>query len=187
MIQELRTPSGFKKYLGDYAQYSNYLVYFEQEVEQKGADKVVAEYVFANDERGNDLLARQFTGFAHSAIHLGYGLEYKQPALIAEALAQACVHEGWGLDFFAAAEKAAKPVKQSETDEVPLLDLYKETRQVIQKLGPAAASWGYYQNGAKYGIALIAKQDLLPVLSKFNVTTENIEEKLAESIDAAGM
>lgn len=46
-------------------------------------------------------------------IHLGYGLEFRQPAIVAEASAQAAVHEGWPTDFFIAAEKAAEAGKQS--------------------------------------------------------------------------
>lgn len=36
-----------------------------------------------------DLL--KFTGFLHPLIHLGFGVEFDQPAIVAEALAQAAV------------------------------------------------------------------------------------------------
>lgn len=38
------------------------------------------------------LLLMDFTGFLHPIIHLGFGVEFQQPAIIAEALAQAAVH-----------------------------------------------------------------------------------------------
>ena len=34
-------------------------------------------------------------GFLHPIIHLGFGVEFKQPAIIAEALAEAAVHDNW--------------------------------------------------------------------------------------------
>ena len=186
IIEELRTPAGFAKCLGDYTQYSTYLVYFEKEIDEKGSDHVVAEYIFANDHRANDLLARLFTGFAHAGIHLGFGLEFKQPAIVAEALAQACVHEGWALDFFLAVEKAGDSLKQTAGSGVPLLQLYDETRKVIEDMGPVAANYEYRENCVKYGIVHIAAQRLLPVLSSWVVNRDTLIEKTAEMIDAAG-
>jgi hypothetical protein len=186
IIEELRTPAGFAKYLGDGTQYSNYLIHFENEIDEKGSDHVVAEYIFANDHRANDLLARLFTGFAHAGIHLGFGLEFKQPAIVAEALAQACVHEGWALDFFLAAEKAGDSLKQAAGGNVPLLQLYDETQKVIEDMGPVAANYEYHNNCVKYGIVHVAAQRLLPVLSSWVVNRDTLTEKTAEMMDAAG-
>ncbi|OMP82050.1 hypothetical protein BK809_0006359 [Diplodia seriata] len=103
IIEALRIPAGFNKYLGDYVQYSNYLSHFTAEIDAKGVPAVLNEYLFPGDDRANYMLSRVFVGFAHPMIHLGYGLEFRQPAVVAEALAQAAVHESWGKDFFMAA------------------------------------------------------------------------------------
>ncbi|KAF2179282.1 hypothetical protein K469DRAFT_596657 [Zopfia rhizophila CBS 207.26] len=184
IIQELRDLAGFAKYLGDYTQYSNYLAHFTAEIDAKGVTAVVAEYLFAGDERANDLLARNFTGFAHALIHLGYGLEFGQPAIVAEALAQASVHEPWARDFFLAAEKAGEERKQSGDRDVALLELFGETRRQIEQL-PTAAKYEYADNGLKYGIVHIAAEHLLPVLSKWAVRSDELIRKTAEMIDAS--
>ncbi|KAL1615334.1 hypothetical protein SLS54_009115 [Diplodia seriata] len=53
IIDALRTPAGFNKYLGDYVQYSNYLTHFTAEIDAKGAPAVLNEYLFAGDDRAN--------------------------------------------------------------------------------------------------------------------------------------
>jgi hypothetical protein len=44
----------------------------------------------------------------HPIIHLGFGLEYNQPAIVCEALGEAAVHDSWIGDFLIPAEKAAE-------------------------------------------------------------------------------
>lgn len=55
------------------------------------------------------------TGFLHPLIHLGFGLEFKQPVIVAEALAETAVHDRWLAPFFIGAEKSAKESKTSKT------------------------------------------------------------------------
>ncbi|WDK12956.1 hypothetical protein CGRA01v4_04237 [Colletotrichum graminicola] len=45
----------------------------------------------------------------HPAIHLGCGLEFNQPSIIAEALAGACVHQDWARVFLEPTEKSTAP------------------------------------------------------------------------------
>lgn len=40
-------------------------------------------------------------------IHLGFAIEFQQPALIAESLAQASTHSNWALQYLLAAEREA--------------------------------------------------------------------------------
>lgn len=188
IIDALQTPAGFNKYLGDYTQYTNYLVYFTAEVEAKGVPRVLDEYLFAGDERANDLLSRLFVGFGHAMIHLGYGIEFRQPAIVAEALAQAAVHEPWGKDFFEAAERAGeahKAAAPSGDADPSMLELLEETRQQILQQ-PEAANYGYRDNCIKYGIVRLASERLLPVLAKWVVRSDELAQKTAENIDASG-
>lgn len=55
------------------------------------------------------------TGLLHPIIHLGFGIEFNQPALVAEGLAQACLHANWlGLrSLLPQAEHAAGVIGQS--------------------------------------------------------------------------
>lgn len=50
------------KYLGKGKHYANFLKYFQDEIEKKGWQDVVKEYVFAGDERANDMFGRLFAG-----------------------------------------------------------------------------------------------------------------------------
>lgn len=61
----------------------------------KGYQVAINEYCLKGDERADDMLVRLHAGFLHPMIHLGFGIEFKQPAIIAEALAQAAVHDNW--------------------------------------------------------------------------------------------
>jgi hypothetical protein len=53
-------------------------------------------------------------GYVHAMIHVGLSLEFKQPALLAEGLAQAAVHHDmWYTEYLTEAEAEAK--KAAET------------------------------------------------------------------------
>jgi hypothetical protein len=52
----------FKEYLGRADQYTNFLVYFQKEIDAKGVESVLNEHLFAEDDHADDLLARMFAG-----------------------------------------------------------------------------------------------------------------------------
>jgi hypothetical protein len=52
----------FEKYLNKEKYYRDYLVFWQNEIEKKGWENVLNEYVFAGDERGDDLLGRLYGG-----------------------------------------------------------------------------------------------------------------------------
>lgn len=149
-------------------------MHFEREFEDKGSDAVVAEYVFANNDRADGLLAR---GSAHAGIHLGFRLDLKRPAIVAEALVQACVHEGWTLDFCLAAEMASTLHKQVARRGAPLLELYDKTRTVIEEMGLIATNYKYHENCVKYGIENVAAERLLPVLSQWVIDDDSLAQR----------
>ena len=98
----------FKTYLGKEQYYHHFLVFFQKEIEEKTWQKVLDEYLFARDDRGDDLLARLYAGFLHPIVHTGFGIELQQPTIIAEGLAQACVHDKWMKLLFLGLEEAAE-------------------------------------------------------------------------------
>jgi hypothetical protein len=55
----------FKKYLGNEKYYQDFLIFFQQEMDKKGWENVLNEYVFAGDERADDLLTRLYAGRSH--------------------------------------------------------------------------------------------------------------------------
>lgn len=52
----------FKKNLFNYKCYYDYLLHFQREIEAKGWEAVLNEYLFAGDERADDLLVRLYAG-----------------------------------------------------------------------------------------------------------------------------
>ena len=74
-----------------------------------------------------------FAGFLHPLIHLGFGVEFQQPAIVAEALAQAAVHDNWIGPFLHGAEEAAASIDESKG----LVQLLNEIR-ADKKLSTAA-------------------------------------------------
>ena len=59
-------------------------------------EEVLNEYLFKKDGRADDMLVPMFAGLLHPIIHLGFGVEFEQPIIMAEALAQAPVHDNRG-------------------------------------------------------------------------------------------
>lgn len=88
VIEELKSWDHAKKYLGQEKYYPDFLRFFQKEIENRGYEEVLNEYVFKGDETADELFSRLFAGFLHPVIQLMYGLEWHQPAIVAMALAQ---------------------------------------------------------------------------------------------------
>ena len=77
-------------------------------MDQKGWQEVLNEHIFKGDERTDNMLVRMFGGVLHPIVHLGSGIEFEQPAIIAKALAQAAVHDNLEASHLIKSVKAAK-------------------------------------------------------------------------------
>ena len=113
IVENLHDHRKFHEYLGNEEYYRDFLMFFQTEIDKKGHEAVINEYCLKGDERANDMLVRLHAGesisleystnttlirpqgFLHPMIHLGFGIEFNQPAIMAEALAQAAVHDNW--------------------------------------------------------------------------------------------
>jgi hypothetical protein len=62
IVQEMHDPVNFEKYKGDEKYYNDYLIFFQQEMEEKGWESVLNEYVFKGDAKADDMLVRMFSG-----------------------------------------------------------------------------------------------------------------------------
>ncbi|KAF2496682.1 hypothetical protein BU16DRAFT_458022 [Lophium mytilinum] len=180
VVDDMHGPERFKSYLGDEKYYRDFLVYFEKEIEQKGWENVLNEYVFAGDERAEDLLVRMHGGFLHPMIHLGFGVEFQQPAIIAEALAQAAVHDDWIGTFLLPAEQAAKKNHQSKSKS--LVELLEEIR--ADKKLSTAADWDD-GNKIRDGLLKRAPEETIKYASQYIVQESELNEKVAEMTNAA--
>ncbi|KAF2168955.1 hypothetical protein M409DRAFT_65293 [Zasmidium cellare ATCC 36951] len=122
ILRDLGDPSKFMGYFGQQRYYGDYLQFFKEEIEKTSWQDVLHKYVFAGDERAEQMLLRMFAGLLHPIIHLGFGVEFEQPAIIAEALAQAACHNNSMGDFLLSSEKAAQEQPQTPKPIVQLLD-----------------------------------------------------------------
>lgn len=58
----MTNPEHFQKYLGKEKYYQDFLVFWQNEIEKKGWENVLNEYVFAGNERADNLLTRLYAG-----------------------------------------------------------------------------------------------------------------------------
>lgn len=62
IIQSLNDQAKFREALGKEKNYPNFLEFFQREIEQKGVEKVLEEYLLAEDDNAENMLARSFGG-----------------------------------------------------------------------------------------------------------------------------
>ena len=174
ILEDLHDYQKFQAYLGNESYYRNYLEYFRGEIDRKGYAQVINEYCLKGDERADDMLVRLHAGFLHPMIHLGFGVEFKQPAIIAEALAQAAVHDSWIGPFMLDAEKAAA---SSGGKGEPMVELLDEVR--ANKKLSSAADWKD-SNKIRDGILVRAPNEMIDIAAKWRVLPGAILKKTAE-------
>jgi hypothetical protein len=126
------------------------------------------------------MLIKSPEGFLHPLIHLGFGIEFQQPAMIAEALAQAAAHDSWIGKFLLPAEEAASNTKRESKSLVELLDEIHADKDLS-----SAAKWSD-SNKIRDGILARAGEKMLFYASQYTIpSSASLEEKTAEMINAA--
>lgn len=178
VVHDLSDKATFAKYLGQQEYFSDYEAFFQKEIDANGWEVVLNEHLFARDEHADVLLVRMYAGFLHPLIHLGFGMEFKQPAVIAEALAQAAIHDDWIGKFLLPAEKKANENKSETT----LFDLIREI-QANDKIVNAP----HWEDGNKIrdGLLVRAPNEMIGLASQWQVKAEELEKRTAEMIMAA--
>jgi hypothetical protein len=170
----------FKTYLGKEQYYHDFLEFFQREMETSSWQDVLNRYLFAKDEAADDLLCRAFAGFLHPLIHIGFGVEFQQPAIVAEGLAQAAVHDIYMTKFFLPAEKAAEGKRsQPCTSIADLLDGIHDDKELL-----AAPKWSD-GNKLRDGIIARAAERMVSYTLRFHIKPAELDEKTAEMINAA--
>ncbi|KAK4168187.1 hypothetical protein QBC43DRAFT_309838 [Cladorrhinum sp. PSN259] len=185
VIAELATEEGFFKHIGKVPQYTNYMAFFESEIEKKGYRAVVNEYCFSGTRNANLLLARLFEGAFHPGIHLGFGIEFEQPSIVAEGLAQAAtdIPTNIHLLFFEAERIAKETPIPANAKPRNLVDLLHEVRS-NEKIGKAAR-WEDLLWKMRDGIVGRAGKEMATLAAQFQVTPETLERRTAEEISCA--
>ncbi|RAO66040.1 uncharacterized protein BHQ10_002052 [Talaromyces amestolkiae] len=182
IVKGLADPVFFRKHIGDIDQYTNFLVFFEQEIAVKGREQVLQEYVFGRAPNAETIFAQLYEGAYHPIIHLGFGVEFELPTIIAEGLAQAAVHDSAGLEaFFNETEELAAAAVASGLDRKPLNTLYDEVR-VNDKIRTAAR----LQDGpvrVRDGVLGRAGKEIAALASQYRIKPTELERATAEMIN----
>ncbi|KAJ7259284.1 hypothetical protein C8J57DRAFT_1339972 [Mycena rebaudengoi] len=92
------TAATFADHLGERPYYQAYLKFFSEEVLKKNdTAATLEEWLFSSkanfDGKAPQMLNRLLAGILHPMLYVGYGVEFAIPGLVAEGLAQACVHQ----------------------------------------------------------------------------------------------
>ena len=208
--EDLADPATFAQHLGDANCYRDYLLFFQSELDCKGYEAVVNEYIFSGDARAEDMLVRLHAGtvhpssfseptvfrigslgngltrtfdigFLHPLIHLGFGIEFHQPAMIAEALAETAVHENWLTSYYQGLEASNANRTGSDTPTKSLPDIIDDIRSNSRL--SAAAHWDD-GNKIRDGVLARASREMIEYAAQWTVNPEEIERKLAEMTKA---
>lgn len=107
-----------------------------------------------------------------------YGIEWQQPAIIAEGLAQAAVHENRAGGFLTRAEQAATASASARTP--PLPELFESVRLFSDKLATSARFDD--KNKIYDGIFVRAPDEALEFVKQVKVNEDELDERLAEMV-----
>ena len=121
------------------------------------------------------------TGFLHPLIHLGFGIEFQQPAIVSEALAQAALHDNYLLPYFSSAEEAAH--KSTERPSASMFQII----EMIRKDETLSVS-AHWEDGNKLrdGVLHRAADEMVRYASLWTVEPEDLRYKTAEMVNAVG-
>jgi questin oxidase-like protein len=119
-------------------------------------------------------------GFLHPLIQLMYGMEWAQPAIVAEGLAQASVHSASLHEALFAAERLAN--EAAGTPMPSIVSLLEAVAADTKLAKSARLSDG---NKVRDGVLARAKDEMLAIAAKVKVRPEELGERTAEMFDAA--
>lgn len=135
-------------------------------------------------------------GYVHGLIHIGLALEFKQPLLLAEGLAQAAVHHDmWYVEYLSEAEALAKEERESPLPLATLIDMEREDAKISTSSSldfhtqtrKHSGRWAMDKELARDGVLPNAKHELLRLAARWRVDPNDVERATAELINAACM
>ncbi|KAL7623787.1 hypothetical protein AAE478_005340 [Parahypoxylon ruwenzoriense] len=176
---DLSDPVLFKKCLGNDDFYADFLKFFENEIAEKGVPAVLREYLLKGDERANDIFCRMYTDLVHPMIHLGCGLEFNQPSIVAEALAGACVHVNYPAQFLLPTEEYVKSNPGAPTKS--LLQILEGLHQ-DPEISSGVRDTDPFNKIPDGLLKRVTPEKFVPYLSEFRVqpTEEDLQRKMSE-------
>ncbi|PPJ56000.1 hypothetical protein CBER1_03425 [Cercospora berteroae] len=184
-VSQMSSWQGLQSFYGDDSYYRSYLHFFSQETEKRGWPSVLQTYLFAGSEESDRFLARHFAGVVHPIIHLGFGVEFEAPGVIAEALAQAAIHDNRHCDAIArillSTDALVKSGSSSSCSSIAkLIDEIRNDEKLRDAVRPSD------MNPLLMGTIGRANDHMASIAAKFQVLPDSadIERKTAEMYNA---
>ncbi|OQV09749.1 hypothetical protein CLAIMM_13838 [Cladophialophora immunda] len=137
-VQKLYDDDYFLSLMSNEDYYADYLEFFTRKFHEEGWQTVVHRYMLSKTKLADEMLVRLFAGLVHPLIHFGFGVEFEQPGIIAEAMAQTAVHLRCFAPYLLGSEKLA-----SGTQSKPLINIFQEIRQ-----DPSLYDLSYWDGGS---------------------------------------
>ncbi|KAF8475875.1 hypothetical protein BDZ91DRAFT_648858 [Kalaharituber pfeilii] len=188
---DLSDPEKWDQFLGKGEYYGDFVAFFTKEIKERGWKGAVRRWLFgigvdAGEEGvkkvAEKLCAKIYSGLYHTLIHLGYGIEFEIPAIIAEGLAQTAVTELWEAEFVLEVEKAANQSDPKKRSTKTVIDLAQDIYN--NENFRAATHW---EDPKKFTSFLErARSEFIPFVSQFRCRLEDLAVKTAEvtNVDA---
>ncbi|KAI2794167.1 Oxidoreductase [Penicillium oxalicum] len=172
-VERLADEAFFYEALGTITQYHSFLVFFQQQMDTHGWQVVVNKYVFSRSRIAEQMLARLYEGAYHPIIHLGLGIEFQQPSIIAEALAQAAAHDDSHISQLFEACEAQAAIAYPPQHPKPLIQLLREAR--ANETIRTAPRWEDFGNKMRDGVVGRANLEMAFIGSQFIIKPEELE------------
>lgn len=128
------------------------------------------------------MVQRLFSGLVHPMIQLGFGLEWEQPAIVAQGLAQAAVHRNTLGDFFDRVDEAVAAGRGGE--QRGLSDICESLRAENSSLA-SAAEWRDGDQSLYAGVLGRGLDEAVALCAQVRVREEDWDERVAEALHHA--
>ncbi|KAH6843306.1 hypothetical protein B0I37DRAFT_384165 [Chaetomium sp. MPI-CAGE-AT-0009] len=175
LLDKLADAETFHSAMGEVSRYHTFLEFFKREIAANGWQEVVQKYAFARTKVADTMLARLYEGAFHPIIHLGLGVEFQQPSIVAEALAQAASHDSSDIDKLLQNAEQEAAIIYPTAKPKPLIQLIHEVRanETIRK----APQWSDFGNKMRDGVIGRAGEDMSALASQFRIRNDEKELK----------
>ncbi|RMZ66348.1 hypothetical protein GMOD_00005484 [Pyrenophora seminiperda CCB06] len=168
--------------LGTINLYTTFLAFFKKYMEEHGWKETVNKYLFSRSKVAEKLLARMYEGAYHPVIHLGLGIEFQLPGIVAEALAQAAAHDDSHIGQLFEACEAQAGIAYPPKNPKSLVQLLHEVRK--NESIRNAPRWEDFGNKMRDGVVGRACMEMAFIASQFRINNkpEDLERRTAEMI-----
>ncbi|KAF3206591.1 hypothetical protein TWF679_008635 [Orbilia oligospora] len=180
VLRDISNSDDWGKYLADAENYATFLQYFQDSIEKIGWQETIKRYIFSEKAVADGMPERLVAGFLHPWIHVGYGVEFEQPAIIAEGLAQTAVHDDWPGKYLKACMVAAAAASSKNVEYgngTTITSLFNEAHG-SEKLRKSTKWSDPQKNKAVYANAL---EEMVALASKWYIPPTASDETIARA------